>query len=120
MPTSQLKSYQQMTNTATIPVTDVLLDNVTGNTDGSWKFCGVETTTLVTVEAVNGAFTGTVTIYGSTQPAPPADSDNTRVQLMQVTATDSFSVPQGYRWIKARVTGYGGGTIFAGLVASSR
>lgn len=120
MPTTVVKQYQQVTDTATIPNNDILLDNVVANTDGSWKFCGVGTSTLVTIEAVNGAFTGTVTVFGSTQPAPPADSDNTRVQLLQVTATDSFSVPQGYRWIKARVTGYGGGTIFAGLVTSTR
>lgn len=118
MPT--LQQYSQLVATAKIPVEGTLLQNVTGNTNGSWKFAGSDAPTLVTIEAVNGSFTATVEIHGSTQPAAPADTDNTRVILLTVvnSPSQSFSVPQGYRWIKARVTGWASGTIYAGLVSS--
>jgi hypothetical protein len=58
-------------------------------------------------------------VYGSTQRSPPADTDNSRVLLMSFTnISGAFNVPQGYRWIKARVTGWASGTIYAGMVAS--
>ena len=38
-----------------------------------------------------------------------------RVSLAIATAALSFSTDIPYAWVKAEVTGYGGGTIFSGL-----
>ena len=115
----QLTAINRLVATAKNPIEATLLDNVTANTPGSWKYAGEDSPTLVTVEGVAGAFSATVEIHASTQPAPPADSDNSRVILWQTASlSQSFQVPAGYRWIKARVTGYASGTIFCGMVAS--
>jgi hypothetical protein len=114
---AQISSYQQPAFTSKIPVVQVLLDNVTGNTDGSWKYAAGAEPSNATVEGVGGSFTATVEIHGSTQLQQPADSDNSRVLLNSTTSASSqFFVPAGYRWVKARVTGYAGGTIFSGLI----
>jgi hypothetical protein len=117
MATSTLSSYQQPVSTSRIPVTQVLLNNATGNTDGTWQYAGGAAPSIATVEGVAGTFAATVEIHGSTQLGQPANSDNSRVLLYSTTNTSqAFMIPQGYQWVKARVTGYASGTIFSGLV----
>jgi hypothetical protein len=116
---AELKQYNSVTATSRQPFEATLLLNAVANTNGVWMYAGHDAPLLVTVESVAAGYSATVEIYGSTQPAKPADTDNFRVLLMSYTnLAGSFAVPQGYRWIKARITGYASGTIYAGLVAS--
>ena len=98
------------------PQEDVLLQNVTADTVGSWKPTQKRRPIHITVEGVDGPFVGTVNLDGTLQRGTPNDSDNGRVLLMSTTSLAiSFSTDIPYAWVKAEVTGYGGGTIYSGL-----
>lgn len=100
------------------PIEDVLLQAVTGNTTGVWKPTSRKRPIHVTVEGVGGAFSATVTIYATLQRIAPADSDLSRIVLGTTTGQPmSLASDVPYAWVKAEVTGYASGTIFAGLAA---
>ena len=92
-----------------LTIDGTLLDSVTINTTGTWQ--GLYRVRPWSVTA-RGTFGGaTVTIYISDQLVKPLDTDILQAPFQIFTAPGSGSSQAAYRWIKAAVTGAGGGTL---------
>lgn len=89
-------------------VDGTLLDAQGTNTNGVWY--SLERTRPFSY-TVRGTFgTATVTIYVSDQVVKPADADVAQAVHATFTTPGSNGSDYSFRWIKAAVTGAGGGT----------
>lgn len=89
----------------------VLLDGVTAVDFGVWFRVQKQRPVTITVE---GEFVATIQFYGSCAHEAPADTDSNRPPLGPAyTTPDSFIVDAAYEWIKAEVTEYTSGAVFA-------
>src|SRR5215475_3395030 len=85
-----------------------LLNAQTTNTNGVWAPMERIAPWSVTVRGVIG--TATVTLYVSNQVARPLDSDNNQAVFQTFNSLGSAGSSFAFRWIKAGITGAGGGT----------
>jgi len=85
-----------------------LLTAQTTNTNGVWAPLERVAPWSLTVRGVIG--TATVTIYVSNQMVRPSDSDNNQAVLQTFNSLGTAGSNFAFRWIKAAVSGAGGGT----------
>jgi len=94
----------------------VLLDGVQALASGTW----VEVTSWrrLTIH-VKGIVTATVQIRGSCAPTKPADASD-EVQIgADITADSLIEITRKLKWVKAKVTAYSEGTLYAYAVGES-
>jgi hypothetical protein len=90
-----------------VVVDGTLLDAQAANTNGVWSNISRIVPWSVTIR---GTFSGaTVTIYVSNQVVRPLDTDNLQAVFQAFTAPGSTGSTIAFRWVKAQVTGIGGG-----------
>jgi hypothetical protein len=86
----------------------VLMNAVTGTTDGEWvEIAGYQGTVHIT-----GITTATVEVDVSNEPSKPEDTSH-GITLSSVTADAGIVVNAPWRWIKVRCTSHTSGTISA-------
>ena len=97
----------------------VLLDAITGTSDGTWVDMGPY---RIAVEIhFSGATACTFVVCGDSVTASgtaPADSTHGTQIGSDVTADGHYSVAQVPRWLKVRCTTYGSGTVSVVVVSS--
>ena len=90
-----------------------LLNGVTDNTDGTWtKIRGLPRFSI----EITGISDATVVVNVSNSPTQPAAAAH-RIEAASVTEDQGVVVVGPWVWVKVRVTGYVGGTIYAHLEA---
>ena len=93
-----------------------LLDAQGANTDGVWYRLDRIVPWSITIR---GPFTATVTIYVSNQVTKPLDADNDQAVFQGTTTPTQMGSTLPFRWIKARVTGWGNGAVTVDLMAGA-
>jgi len=92
-----------------------LLNGVTGTNSGTW----VDITSWNRLSVhVKGIETATVQIHGSCEPSKPSDATD-GIVLSSLTADGIYSTNAKLKWIKAKVSSYTSGTIYAYAVGDS-
>jgi hypothetical protein len=97
-------------------VDGTLLEAQAVNTNGVWQPMGRIIPWSVTVR---GSFTGTVTLYVSNQVTRPADGDNDQAVFQTFSSASSAGSSVGFRWIKARLSGWAAGAVTVDLMGGS-
>ena len=92
-----------------------LLDAVTNVGDGEWVDCSGFHGLTVDIEGIT---TATVSIRCSNSPTRPLNTEHER-EVQSVTSDSTVVIVFPVRWLKARVTAYTSGTIYAHLYGNS-